>query len=405
MSRDAAASRYEIPGQLQQLLLDFTVSCLVERPADLVDFAADYFAQLRQRRTEQQQQQTGGGGGGGLVAGSAAHGNGHGPESDDSMLTDESDEPSPESLANRFNRRKSVFAESYDPEGDDDEGEKVVHPKSDQQRHRLAEAVKNIFIFRSLDPDQVQDVLDAMFEKTVDSGDYVIRQGDDGDNFYVIDSGAFHIYVATDTEPTKRLVGQYEGSGSFGELALMYNMPRAATVQAMSHGSLWAMDRTTFRRIILKTACKKRKMYETLLETVPMLRALTSYERMNVADALNPRTFEDGECIIRQGDAADGMYFVETGTVRIAVAGENEIEVEVSRVTKGGYVGELALVTHRPRAASAYCVGPVRLAFLDVQAFERLMGPCMNIMKRNIDDYEDQLVRIFGSRFNMSDFR
>ena len=94
MSRDAA-SRYEIPGQLQQLLLDFTVSCLVERPADLVDFAADYFSQLRQRRqqqptTQQQQQQTGG-----LVAGSAAHGNGHGPESDDSMLTDESDEPSP----------------------------------------------------------------------------------------------------------------------------------------------------------------------------------------------------------------------------------------------------------------------------------------------------------------------
>ena len=99
MSRDAAASRYEIPGQLQQLLLDFTVSCLVERPVDLVDFAADYFAQLRQRRqqqtTQQQQQQQQQQQTGGLVAGSAAHGNGHGPESDDSMLTDESDEPSP----------------------------------------------------------------------------------------------------------------------------------------------------------------------------------------------------------------------------------------------------------------------------------------------------------------------
>ena len=42
---------------------------------------------------------------------------------------------------------------------------------------------------------------------------------------------------------------------------------------------------------------------------------------------------------------------------------------------------------------------------MDVQAFERLMGPCMNIMKRNIDDYEDQLIRIFGSRVNMSDIR
>ena len=44
-----------------------------------------------------------------------------------------------------------------------------------------------ILCFCVLPQDQVQDVLDAMFEKTVESGDYVIRQGDDGDNFYVID--------------------------------------------------------------------------------------------------------------------------------------------------------------------------------------------------------------------------
>lgn len=321
------------------------------------------------------------------------------------MLTDDSDEPLPEALVNRFNRRKSVFAESYDPEGDDDEGEKVLYPKSDLQRHRLSEAVKNILLFRSLDPEQMQEVLDAMFERTVSSGDYVIRQGDDGDNFYVIDSGTFHIFVAAEADDEPRQVGRYDGAGSFGELALMYNMPRAATIQAMTQGNLWAMNRTTFRRIILKTAFKKRKMYETLLETVPILRTLTPYERMNLADALNPRTFDDGACVIRQGDVADGMYFVEAGTVRIAVLGDNGAEVEVSRVTKGGYFGELALVTHRPRAASAYCVGSVRLAFLDVEAFERLLGPCMNVMKRNIDDYEDQLVRIFGSRVNISDIR
>lgn len=106
-----------------------------------------------------------------------------------------------------------------------------------------------------------------------------------------------------------------------------------------------------------------------------------------MADALNPRTFEDGDCIIRQGDAADGMYFVETGTVRIAVAGENEIEVEVSRVTKGGYVGELALVTHRPRAASAYCVGPVRLAckffFFLNNKLKRIMADLFNLIDFN----------------------
>ena len=47
----------------------------------------------------------------------------------------------------------------------------------------------------------------------------------------------------------------------------------------------------------------------------------------------------------------------------------------------------------------------ISILVLDVNAFERLLGPCMEIMKRNIDDYEDQLVRIFGSKAHISDIR
>lgn len=63
-------------------------------------------------------------------------------------------------VAARFNnRRKSVFAETYDPEEDDsDEGAPVVFPKSDAQRTRLAEAVRGILLFRSLDAQQMQQV-------------------------------------------------------------------------------------------------------------------------------------------------------------------------------------------------------------------------------------------------------
>lgn len=80
-----------------------------------------------------------------------------------------------------------MFAETYNPEEDEDEGEKLVYPKSDEQRARLAEAVRNILLFRSLDKEQMQDVLDAMFERKVEDGETVITQGDDGDNFYVIE--------------------------------------------------------------------------------------------------------------------------------------------------------------------------------------------------------------------------
>lgn len=83
---------------------------------------------------------------------------------------------------------------------------------------------------------------------------------------------------------------------------------------------------------------------------------------MNVADALMTKTYSDGERIIKQGDCADGMYFIESGEVRITILGDNNQEIEVNRIHKGGYFGELALVTHKPRAASAYAVGDVKLA-------------------------------------------
>lgn len=384
---------YEVPPQLEDLLLEFTVNVLVNQPENLVAYAVEYFTRLNESSSKYNNK----------LAPSETNNvaeDGAASDQDDSMMSD--DEAPPQ---NCTYRRKSVFAEAYNPEEDDDEGQKAVYPKSDEQRARLSEAVQGILLFRALDPAQVQEVLDAMFERKVSPGENVIQQGDDGDNFYVVESGQYSIYVKTDDSEEPKKVGSYDNSGSFGELALMYNMPRAATITADTEGSLWAMDRQTFRRIVLKSAFKKRKMYEKLLESVPMLKALEPYERMNLADALVPRTFNDGELIIEQGDEADGMYFVEEGTVRITRAEQGQEEVQINTIEEGGYLGELALITNRPRAASAYAVGSVRLAFLDREAFERLLGPCMDVMKREMENYEEELQKIFGSSVNISDVR
>ena len=68
-----------------------------------------------------------------------------------------------------FNRRKSVFAEQYDPSEEDDD-EKLIYPKSDDQRKRLGEAVKNILLFRSLDQTEMSEVLDAMLKEKLRQG-------------------------------------------------------------------------------------------------------------------------------------------------------------------------------------------------------------------------------------------
>ena len=79
-----------------------------------------------------------------------------------------------------------------------------MHPKSDSQRKSLLEAVKEILLFRSLESEQLNEVLDAMFERKVTPNEYIIKQGDDGDNFYVVERlvAKMYYYVYQSCETT-----------------------------------------------------------------------------------------------------------------------------------------------------------------------------------------------------------
>lgn len=373
---------YSIPAELQETLLDFTVHYLVERPPDIIDFAMDYFSGMHARRL-----------------GRLDH------HSEDESMDSEEEYDADEPVYNAaVNRRKSVFAEAYNPEDDEGDDVKVVHPKTDIQRSRLQDRVQAQLLFRTLDQDQLVEVIDAMFEHKVKAGENLIKQGDEGDYFYVVETGLYHALINIPDGSTKK-VAEYDGQGNFGELALLYNQPRAATIQAQTAGSLWAMDRQTFRKIVLKSAFQKRKMYESFLENVSLLKHLEKYERENIADALISQAFAAGQAVVKQGDRANGMYFVETGTlVVLKKMGDGEEEKAVNQLHEGEYFGELALVNHAPRAATVAAKDDVKVAFLDVAAFERLLGPCMDIMKRNMEEYEEQLAKVFGSKAKISGF-
>ena len=167
---------------------------------------------------------------------------------------------------------------------------------------------------------------------------------------------------------------------SFGELALMYNAPRAATVISTEPSTLWQLDRITFRRIVMDSAFQRRRMYESFLEEVPLLKDLTSYERSKIADALETTKYPSGSTIITEGDVGDKFYMLESGE---ADAYKRGVDKPVKHYKKGDYFGELALLEDQPRAASVLSTTEVKVATLGKDGFQRLLGPVETIMRRD----------------------
>eukprot|EP00486_Rosalina_sp_Unknown_P012621 CAMPEP_0201592694 /NCGR_PEP_ID=MMETSP0190_2-20130828/190524_1 /ASSEMBLY_ACC=CAM_ASM_000263 /TAXON_ID=37353 /ORGANISM="Rosalina sp." /LENGTH=183 /DNA_ID=CAMNT_0048051591 /DNA_START=134 /DNA_END=685 /DNA_ORIENTATION=- len=138
-------------------------------------------------------------------------------------------------------RRFSVSAES----SDDKKSEKFikkVYPKSKEALDRIKQSTQDVFLFEGLDTEQSNLLVDAMFEKKCQKGDEIICQGDHGDYFYVIESGIYEVWKSENKNNPNidsKKVFQYNNKGAFGELALMYNAPRAATVKAVTNGLLY----------------------------------------------------------------------------------------------------------------------------------------------------------------------
>ena len=118
-------------------------------------------------------------------------------------------------------------------------------------KNRLLQA----FMFSALQPNELDIVLGAMQKIVKKAGESVIRQGEDGDNLYVVETGTLTCtkkFKADDAEPT--FLKEYQPGEAFGELSLLYNAPRAANITAKTDCELWALDRRTFNHIVKDSA-------------------------------------------------------------------------------------------------------------------------------------------------------
>jgi len=278
---------------------------------------------------------------------------------------------------------------------------KPPSPKTDEEKDLIATSLRkneNLNTMVTLDDARVQSMIDICWKEDVPAGKEIITEGDlSADYFYVVQSGTFEILVAENVEPdnttsaekavTKgesKIVSSVSPGGSFGELALLYLVPRAATVKANTDSVVWVFDRINFKKILMQASEKKLLDYAKYLDQVEGLACLFADEKKELAKAMVEMHFAKDEVILTQGEAGATFYVIYDGDVDIIKDGEKQTTLSASIARKEAkFFGEKALLNNDTRAATVKVKSETAKALaLDRDSFNMLLGPLEDIIKR-----------------------
>lgn len=278
--------------------------------------------------------------------------------------------------------RASVSAEAYGDWNTKKAFTPPNYPKTPEQLERLSGTLMKSFLFDALDKPDMDLILLAMKEQNFAPGTKVINEGDDGDFLFVIEKGTLD--CVKNIDGADKVVKVVSTGDVFGELALLYNCPRAANVLAKDDCVCWQLDRETFNHIVKDAAVKRRNRYDSFLKSVTLISSLEAYERSQIADALKAETKSAGEKVITQGEPGDKFYVVEEGTLYATKDGNRVMDYKA-----GDYFGELALLKNQPRAASVIVESPTaKVLSMSRLSFTKMLGPLVDILQKNVGSYK-----------------
>jgi cAMP-dependent protein kinase regulator len=170
----------------------------------------------------------------------------------------------------------------------DEHFEAPVFPKSDAEKRFIAQALHENFIFSHMNADEKESLIGAMEKDVQVKGIDVIKEGEMGDYFYILQDGEIDFFAGGE------MVGSCTPGGSFGELALLYDCPRAATCRTNKDCVLWKVGQNTFRHMLARSAQTAQKGIFETVRSIPLFENMSSSELTKFASALTPLQFDEG---------------------------------------------------------------------------------------------------------------
>ncbi|GJQ70115.1 hypothetical protein Trydic_g22586 [Trypoxylus dichotomus] len=206
----------------------------------------------------------------------------------------------------------------------------------------------NDFFANVLTEESLNKVIGAMKERKVEKGTVIIEEGEPGNNVYISSRGTYEVYIK------KKLYSTFSDKRVFGELAILYNSNRAATIRTVTDGKVWMLQRSVYQQIMVQSAIQDFEQTLSFLRNVPLVNNLNDESLTKIANILKKEFFKTSTIIIQEGHPGDKFYIIRAGCVTVTKTNEGK----VSELGKGAFFGERALLKDDVRQATVLANAP-----------------------------------------------
>ena len=234
--------------------------------------------------------------------------------------------------------------------------------KDDKDIALISSVLKTHYIFNNIDKESQMSIIKKVRCYEIGAKEVIFQQGQPGVCFYVISSGK--VEVKGNDHRSVLVPGM-----SFGELALLDDRPRTATVKTLEPCVLWGLDRKTFMKTIMKIRMQEYEENKRFINSVAIFNILTVAQKEALLGACVTQKWPSGAVIIKEGDNSDLFYIIKEGTA-VCTLGETDSR----QIHQGDYFGEHALLHQQPRLATIVAGTELKLISIGRDSLLEVLG-------------------------------
>ncbi|XP_061047507.1 cGMP-dependent protein kinase 2 [Eubalaena glacialis] len=255
--------------------------------------------------------------------------------------------------------------------------EKARVRKDSSEKKLITDALNKNQFLKRLDPQQIKDMVECMYGRNYQQGSYIIKQGEPGNHIFVLAEGRLEVFQG------EKWLSSIPMWTTFGELAILYNCTRTASVKAITNVKTWALDREVFQNIMRRTAQARDEQYRNFLRSVSLLKNLPEDKLTKIIDCLEVEYYDKGDYIIREGEEGSTFFILAEGKVKVTQSTEGHDQPQlIKTLQKGEYFGEKALISEDVRSANIIAEeNDVACLVMDRETFNQTVGTFEELQK------------------------